>query len=175
MNSEPTPIASPGPSLGGPAISGAYEASPSIQPIPANSYQSEPVISYGSGDPGTIQSGPVYGDSYVSEYPVESAPVMSAPLSTYSDAPYASVGGGGCACQSNATVYSGGSLGLPAGDFGGYAGSAVGYQAMGYHGGGMETYTGAVGGGMHVRHPYYSYRRPWYANGPMSHNVNIAW
>ncbi|WP_437193043.1 hypothetical protein [Planctomicrobium sp. SH527] len=29
--------------------------------------------------------------------------------------------------------------------------------------------------GMHDRYPYYSYRRPWYTPGPISHNVNIIW
>jgi hypothetical protein len=43
------------------------------------------------------------------------------------------------------------------------------------YGGWGYGYTGAFAAGMHVRHPYYSYRRPWYANGPMSHNVTIAW
>ena len=30
-------------------------------------------------------------------------------------------------------------------------------------------------GGLHVRHPYYSYRRPWYPPGPPSLNVTIVW
>lgn len=30
-------------------------------------------------------------------------------------------------------------------------------------------------GGEHARYPYYSYRRPWYAPGPASRNVNIVW
>lgn len=30
-------------------------------------------------------------------------------------------------------------------------------------------------GGMHIRHPYYSYRRPWYTPGPASLNVDIVW
>jgi hypothetical protein len=29
--------------------------------------------------------------------------------------------------------------------------------------------------GQHDRYPYYSYRRPWYSPGPISHNVNIIW
>lgn len=30
-------------------------------------------------------------------------------------------------------------------------------------------------GGLHIRHPYYSYRRPWYTRGPASLNVDIVW
>lgn len=30
-------------------------------------------------------------------------------------------------------------------------------------------------GGLHVRHPYYSYRRPWFTPGPASLNVTIIW
>jgi hypothetical protein len=29
--------------------------------------------------------------------------------------------------------------------------------------------------GLHVRYPYYSYRRPWYPAGPESINVTIIW
>jgi hypothetical protein len=29
--------------------------------------------------------------------------------------------------------------------------------------------------GLHVRYPYYSYRRPWYPPGPQSLNVTIIW
>lgn len=29
--------------------------------------------------------------------------------------------------------------------------------------------------GLHLRHPYYSYRRPWYPPGPASVNVTIIW
>jgi len=29
--------------------------------------------------------------------------------------------------------------------------------------------------GLHVRYPYYSYRRPWYPAGPQSINVTIIW
>ena len=38
-----------------------------------------------------------------------------------------------------------------------------------------DVYTGAVADGMHVRYPYYSYRRPWYTPGPASQNVSILW
>lgn len=30
-------------------------------------------------------------------------------------------------------------------------------------------------GGLHLRYPYYSYRRPWYRPGPASVNVTIIW
>lgn len=33
----------------------------------------------------------------------------------------------------------------------------------------------AFSGGLHVRFPYYSYRRPWYTRGPASLNVDIIW
>lgn len=29
--------------------------------------------------------------------------------------------------------------------------------------------------GLHLRYPYYSYRRPWYPAGPASVNVTIIW
>src|SRR5262245_48107894 len=29
--------------------------------------------------------------------------------------------------------------------------------------------------GLHLRYPYYSYRRPWYPPGPASVNVTIIW
>jgi hypothetical protein len=29
--------------------------------------------------------------------------------------------------------------------------------------------------GLHLRYPYYSYRRPWYPPGPASINVTIVW
>jgi hypothetical protein len=34
---------------------------------------------------------------------------------------------------------------------------------------------GAPAPGVHVRYPYYSYRRPWFTPGPRSVNVNIIW
>ena len=33
----------------------------------------------------------------------------------------------------------------------------------------------AFSGGLHVRFPYYSYRRPWYTRGAASLNVDIIW
>lgn len=100
----------------------------------------------------------------------------SAPVASPS-APMLAMPAAGCGCQGG-TLYSAGAAALPAtmpymgagygADFG------LGYDALGYAGG-TGGYTGAFAAGMHVRHPYYSYRRPWYANGPMSHNVSIAW
>ena len=33
----------------------------------------------------------------------------------------------------------------------------------------------STAGGLHVRYPYYSYRRPWYTRGSASLNVDIIW
>lgn len=33
----------------------------------------------------------------------------------------------------------------------------------------------STAGRLHVRYPYYSYRRPWYTRGPASLNVDIIW
>ena len=172
----PTPIAEPTPLQGYPSgpsdQSGSSTYSHSIPGGTTHEYQSTPEYQSVSPQPSySTDSAPVYSSGPVIRQPLpsyESYDSYAAPLS-------APVGSAGCACNGGASVYSGSSLGLPAGDAGYVGDSGVGYQAMGYHGGGMETYTGAVGNGMHVRHPYYSYRRPWYANGPMSHNVSIAW
>jgi hypothetical protein len=73
---------------------------------------------------------------------------------------------GGCGCASGGYTA------------GGYVGGTYGYDAAAW-GGGVSSapwgYTGAVAGGTHERHPYYSYRRPWYYQGPASQNVTIIW
>jgi hypothetical protein len=39
----------------------------------------------------------------------------------------------------------------------------------------MHGFVAVPAGELHVRHPYYSYRRPWYTPGPASLNVTIVW
>jgi hypothetical protein len=38
-----------------------------------------------------------------------------------------------------------------------------------------EAVVPGANAGLHVRYPYYSYRRPWYHAGPPSVNVSIIW
>ena len=38
-----------------------------------------------------------------------------------------------------------------------------------------EAVVPGANAGLHLRHPYYSYRRPWYPAGPASVNVTIIW
>lgn len=38
-----------------------------------------------------------------------------------------------------------------------------------------EAVVPATNEGLHLRYPYYSYRRPWYPAGPASVNVTIVW
>lgn len=38
-----------------------------------------------------------------------------------------------------------------------------------------EAVLPGVNEGLHLRYPYYSYRRPWYPAGPASVNVTIIW
>lgn len=38
-----------------------------------------------------------------------------------------------------------------------------------------EAVVPPVNDGLHLRAPYYSYRRPWYPPGPASVNVTIVW
>ncbi|REJ76761.1 MAG: hypothetical protein DWQ29_15585 [Planctomycetota bacterium] len=38
-----------------------------------------------------------------------------------------------------------------------------------------ESVVPGTTGGLHLRYPYYSYRRPWYRPGPASVNVTIIW
>lgn len=59
--------------------------------------------------------------------------------------------------------YSSGWLGLQAGD---------GINPVGAEG----IFVGpAYAGRLHVRYPYYDYRRPWFPRGPASLNVDIIW
>ena len=164
----------PLPTPGGPTLG--------IDPIPSGtltpsetypSYQAAPEYNSYEPTPHVVQpTAPVQGRTLAPySVPMQTQTYSSVPL-TASTLPAAS----GCACNRGGSTYSASSLGIPAGPpAAGVGFGYLGYTAMGYHGGGMETYTGAAGAGMHVRHPYYSYRRPWYANGPMSRNVTIAW
>jgi hypothetical protein len=45
----------------------------------------------------------------------------------------------------------------------------------GYSGYRPEAVIPATNDGLHLRYPYYSYRRPWYPAGPASVNVTIIW
>jgi hypothetical protein len=38
-----------------------------------------------------------------------------------------------------------------------------------------EAVVPGTNAGLHLRYPYYSYRRPWYPAGPASVNVTIIW
>jgi hypothetical protein len=126
---------------------------PAVDPLPLldaqPAQQLPPVVSLPDQMPTTVP----YSDPLPAAVPQYSHPVPAIP------------GAAPCGCQSPA-VYSAGAIGVPAGpDYGyGVYGDPFPYG-----------YTGAFAAGMHVRHPYYSYRRPWYANGPASLNVTIAW
>lgn len=171
-----------------PPIPGGSGPSLGLSPVPDSSApvqnygQSSGAYSYERSIPAPT-SGPVYSSEMPQSYsspPVDtqpynsgstvisSGPVVSSPL------PVLSSPATGCNCNGGGASYSVSSFGVPSA-LPSFAGGFSGYDAMGYNGGGMETYTGAVGGGLHARHPYYSYRRPWYANGPVSNNVTIAW
>lgn len=65
----------------------------------------------------------------------------------------------------------------PAVGCGCHGGMSMGYvnAPTPYEVGGGTPYTGAFAGGTHVRHPFYSYRAPWYYRGPASRNVTIVW
>lgn len=55
---------------------------------------------------------------------------------------------------------------------------APGYTSLhdaGYHWYRPEAVVPGTNGGLHLRYPYYSYRRPWYPAGPASVNVTIIW
>lgn len=86
-------------------------------------------------------------------------------------------GSAGCYVPGTEIRYSAGNLAVPATTSGAYGYGGLGYAAMGYAPVLIVPYpyTGAVGGGLHPRFPYYSDRRPWYYEGPASGNVNIAW
>lgn len=40
---------------------------------------------------------------------------------------------------------------------------------------GYEGLPNMDGGGVHIRYPYHSYRRPWFPPGPASTNITICW
>jgi hypothetical protein len=86
-------------------------------------------------------------------------------------------GSAGCYVPGTEIRYSAGNLAVPATTIGSYGDGGLGYAAMGYAPVVIVPYpyTGAMGGGLHPRFPYYSYRRPWYYDGPASTNVNIDW
>lgn len=55
---------------------------------------------------------------------------------------------------------------------------APGYTSLydaGYHWYRPEAVVPGTNAGLHLRYPYYSYRRPWYPAGPASVNVTIIW
>ncbi|MFV0443553.1 MAG: hypothetical protein ACK5Q5_08280 [Planctomycetaceae bacterium] len=182
-----SPIAEPTPINGTNGSTSTYNGVASPQPVPPGAAYSGP--SYSNSGP-SDNSGPSYNEYAGSPSTMlPSAPAYESPAYPFPmeygvaaagqplNQGYAPPSLTGCSCQNGVTGY--GSMSGQSTFTGGFgvatADIAGGHQAMGYHGGGMETYTGATGGGMHVRHPYYSYRRPWYANGPMSQNVSIAW
>lgn len=94
-----------------------------------------------------------------------------APSMSYSPAPMPMATNSGCACQSGGAQF--GSMTYSSSHWSGNA--TVGPPRTEYltpgHG-----YTGlARTSGMHVRHPYYSYRHTWFSNGPASQQVTIVW
>lgn len=48
-------------------------------------------------------------------------------------------------------------------------------QDSGYYWYRPEAVVPGTNAGLHLRYPYYSYRRPWYPAGPASVNVTIIW
>lgn len=48
-------------------------------------------------------------------------------------------------------------------------------QDPGYYGYRPEAVVPGTNAGLHLRYPYYSYRRPWYPAGPAGVNVTIIW
>ena len=153
----------------------AVESTPML-PIPADpgpvdhSYANDPALN----SPYVDQGQPAYDlmessyDAHPSMYDAPAYESEMAPPMQYA-APVA------CDC-SNGAAMSGNNIGYP-----------LGGQSMGYtHAGttlpptaadipGGMPYNGAYGGGSHVRHPFYSYRAPWYYRGPASNNVTIVW
>lgn len=110
------------------------------------------------------------------------APWMQPPGSGLGQAPAPVVpfGSAGSYLPGTEIRYSAGNLAVPAstiGTYGTYGYGGLGYAAMGYAPVLIVPYpyTGAMGGGVHPRFPYYSYRRPWYYDGPAGTNVNIDW
>ncbi|MEZ6055768.1 MAG: hypothetical protein R3C01_03595 [Planctomycetaceae bacterium] len=79
-----------------------------------------------------------------------------------------------CGCQNGGNMNSSISQFAAGSVYYGDSGS-YGMDSSPYAVGGGTPYTGAFGGGSHVRHPFYSYRAPWYYRGPASQNVNIVW
>jgi hypothetical protein len=140
------------------------------QPAMPLTYPHEVAAQATYSQPNYQPAAPVYSSDSYSTAP---APMMSAPVpAAYPMAAPAA----GCGCQGGGVgMYSAGPIGLPAAGYGYGYGYGGGHESMGFYVGGLGGYTGAQADGMHVRHPYYSYRRPWYANGPMSQNITIAW
>lgn len=148
-------------------------------------YESAPVISEVPASGGGIEVHSVPASSsggYPTEYvapPVESTVISSDPVMT--GPAFAQPA---CNCQGNSAVVSGSAYGAPVmgGDYGSYGhfspppstgpiytmGSGSGVAA------GVLT-PNSNSGGLHTRYPYYSYRAPWYYQGPPSLNVTIVW
>ena len=56
------------------------------------------------------------------------------------------------------------------------SGVSHGLTTMYWHSTGDDVVVGpGWAGQLHVRYPYYSYRRPWFTPGPKSLNVTIVW
>ncbi len=99
------------------------------------------------------------------------APQMMAPAPQLYSAPVMSQSS--CGCQG------GGLGGFSGGQFSGYS-PAMGYGQSYLQGSGSGVASGLLtpnsnSGGLHTRYPYYSYRHPWFYQGPPSQNVTIVW
>ncbi len=149
----PPSVVSPSMSPVGPVTPPARTyAVPSDQSLPPEVYESAPA--YGTVEPPAelpyvMQSGPFHPHAGA-----------SAPMGVEMD----------CVCTPRMPMQ-GGSFSHP-GYGGGWYGTTVGH--FGSDNGGYN-YTGAPAAGVHVRHPYFSYRAPWYTPGPPSQNVTIVW
>lgn len=179
-HNEPT-LVSPTPAADTPVPGSSY--SEVVAPAPVD--EPAPVVSEGaaSGSGIEIHSAPALpsGGSKADEAapPLESTVISSDPVMTGPELAQPA-----CNCQDGSTAVGGPAYGAPVmgWNYGGYGHYSPPPPAGPIYtmGSGSGVAAGVLtpisnSGGLHTRYPYYSYRAPWYYQGPPSLNVTIVW